>query len=121
ARFRAVRGIVRRASIRLLPNVAKDVPTPVAKLAVETAAIAHEMGHVLGLAHEQRRCATMNAALWEKCARPPHPWQAHCRILEADDVRGAIRLYGGRLRKVGPLYCDQVPAPSSAAGFTATL
>src|SRR5262245_36633443 len=76
ARFRSFNGIVRRASIRLLPDVAKDVPSPVAKLGVETAALAHEMGHVLGLAHEQRRCTTMNASLWEKCTRPPDPWLA---------------------------------------------
>src|SRR4051812_9067127 len=114
-------GIVRQARIRLLPDVAKELPSPVAKLAVETAAVAHEMGHVLGLAHEQRRCTTMNAVLWEKCPRPSVPWQVRCRILTADDVRGAIRLYGGRLRKVGRLYCAQEPAPAPPAGFAAAL
>jgi hypothetical protein len=122
ARFRSLRGIVRRARITVLPNVAKDEQTPVAKLAVETATIAHEMGHVLGLDHEQRRCTTMNAALWEKCKRPPVSWQFHCRTLEADDIRGAIRIYGGRLRKpLPPLYCDQAAAPAPPAGFTAVL
>jgi hypothetical protein len=122
ARFRSFHGIVRRASIRLLPNVAKEIPSPVAKRAVETAAIAHEMGHVLGLAHEQRRCTTMNAALWEKCPRPPNPWQTRCRPLTGDDIRGAVRLYGGKVRKRLPaLYCDMEPAPAAPGGLTATL
>jgi hypothetical protein len=122
ARFRSLNGIVRKASIRLLPDVAKDVPSPVAKLAVETAAIAHEMGHVLGLAHEQRRCTTMNASLWQKCAKPPNPWQARCRPLEADDIRGAVRIYGGKVRKqLHARYCDMEPAPAPPAGLAATL
>jgi len=122
ARFRSFRGIVSRASIRLLPNVAKDVPSAVGKRAVETAAIAHEMGHVLGLAHEQRRCTTMNAALWEKCPRPSNPWQTRCRPLTGDDIRGAIRLYGGKLRKKLPaLYCNMEAAPAAPAGLTAAL
>jgi chitodextrinase len=113
-------GIVRTARMRVLPDVAKDLPSPVAKLAVETATFAHEMGHVMGLAHEQRRCATMNAVLWQKCPQPPQPWQVRCRVLTADDVRGVIRLYGGRLRKVGALYCDQEPAPAAPAALTLT-
>jgi matrixin len=40
--------------------------------------VAHELGHVLGLGHETRVCATMNPVL--------------------DDVRGAVRLYGGTVR-----------------------
>jgi chitodextrinase len=122
ARFRSFGGIVRRASIRLLPDVANGFTSPVAARAVETGAIAHEMGHVLGLAHEQRRCTTMNAALWEKCPAPPNPWQTRCRPLTADDIRGVVRLYGGKVRKRLPAqYCDMEPAPAAPAGLTATL
>jgi hypothetical protein len=122
ARFRSVNGIVRRASIRLLPDVAKDRPSPVAKLAVDTAALAHDMGHVLGLGHEQRRCTTMNASLWQKCAKPPNAWQARCRPLEADDIRGAVRIYGGHARKqLHARYCNLEPAPAPPAGLAATL
>ena len=122
ARFASLRGIVRGARILILPNVAKDLPTPVAKLSVETATIAHEMGHVLGLDHENRKCTTMNAVLWSKCKQAPVAWQFHCRTLEADDIRGAIRIYGGHLRyKLAPLYCDQEAAPAPPAGLTATL
>jgi Matrixin len=69
--------------------------------------VAHELGHVLGLAHEERFCATMNAILYELCAPPP-PGMWMCRLLRADDVRGAVKLYGGTVRPIrGPVYCDK--------------
>jgi Matrixin len=69
--------------------------------------VAHELGHVLGLAHEERFCATMNAVLYELCAVPP-PGMWTCRLLHADDVRGAVRLYGGTVRSIrGPEFCNR--------------
>ena len=69
--------------------------------------IAHELGHVLGLDHEERFCATMNAVLYELCLQPP-PGMWMCRLLRADDVRGAVRLYGGTVRPIrGPEYCNR--------------
>jgi Matrixin len=73
--------------------------------------VAHELGHVLGLDHEDRVCATMNAFLVngspEHCpAAPPGQWV--CRLLRADDVRGAVSLYGGSVRPVrGPEFCNR--------------
>ena len=63
--------------------------------------VAHELGHVLGLDHELRWCATMNPTVGEDhttlCPTPPAgDWT--CRLLEPDDVRGAVALYGGRVR-----------------------
>ena len=49
--------------------------------------VAHELGHVLGLGHEGRRCATMNPATTglSPSGCPPQPdWRWHCRLLEAD-------------------------------------
>jgi hypothetical protein len=37
-------------------------------------------------------------------------WQYRCRFIEPDDLRGAIRLYGGHVRKQ-PRFCDVYPAP----------
>ena len=63
--------------------------------------VAHELGHVLGLGHETRVCATMNPALDvdhpQLCPAPPlGTWV--CRLLRDDDVRGVVRLYGGTVR-----------------------
>jgi len=62
----------------------------------------HELGHILGLNHENRRCATMNSRAGLRCPRVPrYNWR--CRLLQADDVRGAIRRYGGTVKPVSPV------------------
>jgi hypothetical protein len=73
--------------------------------------IAHELGHVLGLGHENSVCATMNAYIDvnhpEHCSTPPSGMWI-CRLLRADDVRGAVSLYGGRVRPMrGPEFCPR--------------
>ena len=74
-----------------------------------TLVIAHELGHVLGLDHENRVCATMNSYLIDNhpefCpAAPEGKWI--CRLLRADDVRGVVSLYGGTVRPLrGPEFC----------------
>lgn len=70
--------------------------------AYEAALVAtHELGHVLGLDHEDRGCAVMNSRLLGdrpfRC-RAPSPGQWWCRLLTADDVAGAVRIYGGRAK-----------------------
>jgi hypothetical protein len=73
--------------------------------------VAHELGHVLGLDHEDRVCATMNSYLVnnhpEKClAAPAGEWI--CRLLRTDDVRGAVSLYGGTVRPIrGSEFCPR--------------
>jgi len=73
--------------------------------------VAHELGHVLGLNHEDRRCATMNTVLWSGCpsARP-------CRLLERDDIAGAVRMYGGRVRMKRPSFCPKPPTDVRVTG-----
>jgi hypothetical protein len=72
---------------------------------------AHELGHVLGLDHEDGACATMNSRLDvdhpEHCPAPPAGMWV-CRLLRADDVRGAVSLYGGSVRPIrGPEFCPR--------------
>ena len=73
--------------------------------------VAHELGHVLGLKHVTRPCSVMNYGREEKCPKPPAPWQLRCRLLEPDDVRGALKRYGGREGAYAPEFCDFAPAP----------
>ena len=73
--------------------------------------VAHELGHVLGLGHEDGVCATMNSRLDvnhpEHCPAPPQGMWV-CRLLRADDVRGAVSLYGGTVRPIrGPEFCPR--------------
>jgi len=61
--------------------------------------LAHELGHVLGLGHEDRGCATMNSVLLVDhpflCAPPPRGmWR--CGLVTADDAAAAVHVYGGR-------------------------
>ena len=71
--------------------------------------LTHELGHVLGLDHEDRFCATMNSYLVnghpEHCpAAPAGSWI--CRLLRTDDIRGAVSFYGGSVRPIrGPEFC----------------
>src|SRR4051794_21266162 len=69
--------------------------------------VAHELGHILGLGHENRRCALMNSAVWLHCATPKEGWRTRCRLFETDDLRGAKRRYGGRVKKPGKAFCDK--------------
>ena len=74
---------------------------------------AHELGHVLGLNHEDSGCATMNsvitAAAPKNCPQPP-AGQWRCGLLEKDDIEGAVALYGGSPRPARR-YCPKVPKP----------
>jgi len=73
--------------------------------------VTHELGHVLGLDHEDRICATMNSYLVnngpEHCpAAPEGMWV--CRLLRTDDVRGAVSLYGGTVKPIrGSEFCSK--------------
>ncbi len=86
---------------------------------------AHELGHVLGFGHAQRGCSIMTPQEGDRskiCGGPaPLPWEYDCRVLEATDVAGAVRLYGGHARKLGSAfpYCPTLPTPPPAAHATA--
>ena len=70
----------------------------------------HELGHAIGLDHDQGTCALMNVQVRrgagpEKCGTPPRG-KRYCRMLELDDERGAVALYGGTPAPVTtPRFC----------------
>jgi hypothetical protein len=77
---------------------------------------AHELGHILGLRHSKNTCAVMSYQREEACPKPAGPWQVRCRLVEPDDLAGAIRRYGGRAQPLAPEFCDSyppVPAPTA--------
>jgi chitodextrinase len=115
ARYTVFGGIVSRATIGIRPNFGNDRRSSAEARAARIAVFAHELGHVLGLAHETRRCALMNTRLWTRCKAPPEAYRYRCRILEADDIRGVIRRFGGRVRSRGPAYCFAESAPAAPA------
>lgn len=106
----------------VLPRLAN--PGPEARYACTQVAV-HEFGHVLGLAHEEGRCATMNAVsvnLSPQRCPPNEQWEWRCRLLEPDDVRGAVRLYGGKAKPVQrKQMCDLYPPSPPVSGLTAVL
>jgi hypothetical protein len=92
----------------------RDERSPYCNSYMAAEALAHELGHVLGLEHEVRGCSTMNPTGTLRgpslCAQAK-PWQWRCRLLTADDIAGAVALYGGSARPQSrPRDCDLYPA-----------
>ena len=86
--------------------------------------VAHELGHVLGLVHEDRYCATMNSVGsmhgGAQC-KPQVLWDWRCRLLEPDDVAGVAAVYGGQPRPpTEPELCPLYPAIGPPTGFSAS-
>jgi len=60
--------------------------------------LAHELGHIVGLDHDDSHCAAMNTSGNRRGSvhcKPSPPWEWHCRLLEQTDLAAAAKLYGG--------------------------
>lgn len=100
-----------RGLIEIQPGMKKMRATKAEGEWVATTIMTHEMGHIMGLDHETKRCAVMQPAIGIGCPNPKNPWEFRCRVLEPDDVRGGVALFGGKVGKVGPEFCDTTKPP----------
>jgi hypothetical protein len=100
----------------------RDDGAPFCNPYVAALSLAHEFGHVLGLAHETRGCSLMNPTATlqgpDLCPKAK-PWQWRCKLLTRDDIAGAVALYGGAPRgQAGPSDCDLYAAIQPPTGLT---
>jgi Matrixin len=82
---------------------------------------AHELGHALRLDHEDAGCALMNSTIVDdapaRCSQPP-PGKWRCGLVERDDIRGAVSLYGGEPIPPRRRFCPRVPPKRKPAPRT---
>ncbi len=108
-----------RGLIEIQPGMKKLRESKIEGNWVATTIMTHEMGHIMGLDHETRKCAIMQPAIGIGCPLPKDPWQFRCRVLEPDDMRGGVALFGGKVGKVGPEFCDLTSPPPAPSDVTA--
>ncbi|MGL6279652.1 MAG: M57 family metalloprotease [Gaiella sp.] len=84
------------------------------------AVLTHELGHVLGLGHEEGGCSVMSATVNVERPRPGCPIARCARLEEClvqpDDAEGLRHQYGNRLQALRPLGVDGVTARVLRAG-----
>lgn len=77
--------------------------------------VAHELGHVLGLGHEERICALMNPSTGGVRSCRAGLGDIRCELVGRDDAKGAARIYGGRVHVKGPEICPVFAPPPQPA------
>lgn len=119
----------RRAFVNILHGTDADGQT--CAWPGQTLVMAHELGHVLGLEHDDSQCSLMNTmhingVAQYKCVTDDRtdgdemPGHWNCRVLQKVDIKRAKKMYGGRVEVSETEWCDLgVRMPASGA-ITAT-
>jgi hypothetical protein len=95
----------------------------------QTLVVAHELGHVLGLRHDDSRCSLMNTmhvngVAQYKCVTADRldgdelPGRWNCRALQKVDVKRAKRMYGGQVRVRDTEWCDLGVRMAASGGIS---
>lgn len=96
----------------------------------QTLVLTHELGHVLGLQHDDSRCSVMNSyhvngVAPGQCFTPDpadfdeSPGRWWCGGLVKKDIKRAKRMYGGRVQVPVTPWCDIVPLLPATGPVTA--
>ena len=120
---RATVGFVRTAHVLIYPR--NDASSACSKYRAARS-LAHELGHVLGLKHENGGCAAMNSAgsyMGGSMCPNTNLGEWRCQLLERDDVAGVVAIYGGsprpekRASPMCPLYKPIAPPAMASASY----
>lgn len=96
----------------------------------QTLVLIHELGHVLGLQHDDSRCSVMNSyhvngVAPGQCFTPDledfdeRPGRWWCGGLVKRDIKRAKRMYGGAVNVPSTPWCDIVPVMPATGPVTA--
>jgi hypothetical protein len=95
----------------------------------QTLVVAHELGHVLGLQHNQSGCSLMNTSHTNGIAptlclrddiEESKPGRWRCRLIEKVDLKRVRRIYGGQPRLREPAWCDAIDRIPATGAITPT-
>jgi hypothetical protein len=114
-------GLVRHASVHVFAR--DDASRTGCDPYTAAVALAHELGHVLGLERDEAQCSAMNPSAnyrgHDRCEALP-PWEWYCRLLEPVDVERVAAIYGGTPSGRGAAGCPLYRAISPPAHLALT-